>query len=361
MAHVALTGANGFLGWHTRCALESGSREIRSIPVGERFDALTAAAALEGSERFIHIAGVNRAEDEVVLGGNTQFAEQMAGALLATDSPPRTVVYANSTQVGNGTVYGLAKARAGEILFEAAEKVGSEFVDITLPNLFGEHGRPFYNSVVATFCHLLALGGEPEVENDKELMLLHAQDAADLLLGSASAKSAVVQCSVSEILRKLAGFARAYALGDIPNIEELFDRNLFNTYRSFIPLGEAGLRLGRRADSRGSLFEVVRTYGGGGQASFSTTLPGMSRGDHFHRRKFERFVILSGDATISLRKLFSTEAVDMVVSGDSPVAVDVPTMWVHRITNTGERELYTALWSNETFDSQSPDTYVEVI
>jgi UDP-2-acetamido-2,6-beta-L-arabino-hexul-4-ose reductase len=119
--------------------------------------------------------------------------------------------------------------------------------------------------------------------------------------------------------------------------------------------------LARHADTRGSFFEVIRTHGGSGQSSFSTTEPGISRGDHFHRRKIERFTVLAGTATISLRKLFSTEVYEFQVTGERPVAVDMPTMWTHKITNTGADPLYTSFWTNEIFNPTASDTIPEPV
>ena len=87
----------------------------------------------------------------------------------------------------------------------------------------------------------------------------------------------------------------------------------------------------------------------------------MSRGDHFHRRKVERFTVLSGSATIALRRLFTNEVFEFNVTGEEPVAVDMPTMWSHNITNTGSRPLYTSFWSNDIFDPDAPDTIAEVV
>ena len=362
MRHVAMTGANGFLGWHTRCAFIATGRDTSPIAVGESFSDCAAATALEGSDRLVHIAGVNRGSDTEVLQGNVRFAQQIADALEHVANPPQTVVYASSSQVGNGSVYGYAKQQASGILGRAAERAGADFVDVQLPNLFGEHGRPFYNSVVSTFCHLLATGGEPQVENDKELELLHVQDAAEILMGSvpiADAKKTVV--SVSEVLRQLQGMRELYATGDIPDIHSPFARDLFNTYRSFSFAGSSTIQLQRRSDRRGSFFEIVRAHGGQGQTSFSTTAKGISRGDHFHRRKVERFAVLSGDAVISLRRLFTKDIVEFAVSGATPSAIDMPTMWAHKISNTGSGELSTAFWSNEIFDPKSPDTFAEAV
>ncbi len=294
------------------------------------------------------------------------FATQLAQVLRSVASPPAEVVYANSIQAGNDSVYGYAKARSGDILRTACESVGARFTDIMLPNLFGEHGRPLYNSVVATFCHKLHAGALPEVRDDKQLVLLHAQTAAEVLLGIVTVnqmESLATRRWVSEILAQLEQIAETYRHGDVPVVTTDFDRDLFNTYRSFRTNKPEDLpfALDRRADSRGSFFEVCRSQGGASQTSFSTTLPGITRGQHYHRRKIERFVVLSGTAEIAMRRLFSQEVLRFQVNGSAPVAIDMPTLWTHSITNTGDSGLYTMFWTNDIFDPANPDTFAEEV
>lgn len=364
MTKVALTGGDGFLGFHTRVALLESGAVSEHIPVGDDFSIEAAANTLEGAERFIHLAGVNRASDQEVHDGNVGFAKQIADALVRVENPPKVIAYANSIQALNDSVYGKAKAEAGAILAAVAERIGSHFVDVRLPNLFGEHGRPFYNAVTSTFCHLLAEGGTPQVKDDRELTLLHAQNAADLLTGAApvaSQGSLEVAETVSGLLARLESIAETYSRGEIPDISDPFDRDLFNTYRSYTFESLTPISLTRHADQRGSFFEIIRAHGGSGQASFSTTASGISRGDHFHRRKVERFTVLAGKATISLRRLFTNEVYAFDVTGDEPVAIDMPTGWAHKLVNTGEVTLYTSFWSNEVFDPQAPDTIAEAV
>lgn len=364
MTRIAMSGVNGFLGWHTRCAAREQDADIDAVSVGDGFNADNATKAIDGATRAIHIAGVNRAADEHVRTGNIQFAEQFAYALRRVENPPPVVVFANSTQTSNGSVYGDAKAAASQILADASADVGADYVDVVLPNLYGEHGRPFYNAVTATFSYLLAQGERPVVENDKVLTLLHAQNAADLLLGSVSVTEQAGledQTTVSDLLTRLDGYARTYRRGEIPDIATSFDRDLFNTYRSYTFPTQAPVRLTRHSDARGSFFEIIRSHGGAAQSSFSTTHPGVTRGDHFHRRKIERFTVLAGRGLITLRKLFTDEVIEFAVDGDAPAAIDMPTMWAHNITNVSDEVLYTSFWTNDIFDPANPDTIAEVV
>lgn len=361
---IVLTGSNGFLGWHTRVLAESLGKQTEALALGDRFDAGSAVGALERATVLVHMAGVNRGDDDAVRRGNIRFAEQLATVLDLASTKPPTVVYANSIQAGNDSPYGRGKQEAGEILRRAAEGAGSRFVDVRLPNLFGEHGVPYYNSVVATFCQLAAQGKPLEVKDDKELLLLHAQVAAEVLLGLHEPEDSLRLATsrrVSEIASLIQEMANVYSKGTIPDISESFSRDLFNTYRSFLVGDLLPIPLDRKEDARGAFFEVIRSAGGEGQSSFSTTEPGVTRGQHYHRRKIERFTVLSGTAEISMRKLFSDEIVTFPVDGKNPVAIDMPTMWSHKITNTGSDKLYTMFWINEIFDPASPDTFPEEV
>ena len=362
---IVITGANGFLGWHTRVLAHSIGQPFRGLGLGSKFDLDEAVAALSGAETLVHIAGVNRGTDDEVARGNLEFARQLEQALdAASSSTLKTVVYANSVQQGNGTIYGSAKAGAGAILGAAAARAGAEYRDVVLPNLFGEHGVPFYNSVVATFCHLVAQGQTPTVQDDKVLTLLHAQDAAELLLGVRPLTEqhlVEVKCAVSELLERIQAMAATYADGTIPRLANDFERNLFNTYRSFLTGAALPHLLELKSDPRGSFVELIRSEGGEGQSSFSTTKPGITRGQHYHRHKIERFVVMSGTGEIAMRRMFSDEVVRYPVNGEKPVAIDMPTMWSHNITNVGSNELYTAFWVNEIFDPASPDTFPEEV
>lgn len=364
MSKIALTGAGGFLGFHVRAAAFEMGAEIVPIKVGKDFDLEQAKTAISGATKLVHLAGVNRGTDDEVAEGNVTFAEQLSAALGDIQNPPAEIIYASSIQVGNGTIYGISKEKAGVLLGDAAQKVDAAFKNIDFPNLFGEFGRPFYNSVVATFSHQVANGDSPEIQQDKELTLLHAQDAADVMLGTIELSRMPDFCeivTVSQIKDLLKEFEAFYSAGEFPDLSTIFRRNLFNTYRSYTFPAQAPLQITRHADQRGSFFEIVRSRGGTGQTSFSTTVPGITRGDHYHRRKVERFTVLAGEAEISLRRLFDDRVFTYRISGDEPKSVDMPTFYTHKIQNVGSDTLYTAFWTNDIFDPNNPDTIAEEV
>ncbi|PWR07662.1 capsular biosynthesis protein [Micromonospora acroterricola] len=363
MLRLAVTGAGGFLGWHVRVLLRAlGWPEPIVVTRGDLVDPDVVAAKVAGVDRVLHLAGVNRGEPADVAGGNVQLAAQLAEGLRRCATPPARVVYANSVQAGNGTPYGDAKATAARVLAGA----GVDLDDVLLPNLYGEHGRPYYNSAVATFCRVLAEDGRPEVHADRELSLVHVTDAAARLVGVPAAGSwdpamPPLRIGVQALASRLTAMAATYRTGEIPSLLDRNDVRLFNTYRSHCFPAHYPLALPRRADARGELVETVKAHGGAGQTFCSTTLPGITRGEHFHLAKVERFVVLRGSAEISLRRVDDAEVLRFAVSGDVPVLVDMPTMWAHKLVNTGPDELVTMFWTNELFDPDRPDTWPEPV
>jgi len=358
-----VTGGGGFLGWHVRALrLARGLGAHRPAVLGEACDPARLAAVVDGADRVLHLAGVNRGPADAVHDGNVQFARQLADALLRCDSPPATVVFADSIRHGDGTPYGEGKRRAAELLHVAADRVGSTLVDLHLPNLFGEHGRPDHNSVVATFCDRLARGEEPRVEVDRELDLLPARVAAEVVLGERPASTLVegsTRRRVSEVLGELVELHRAWSGPAVPALDGGWRRDLGNALRASWFRLRPVTELTGRADARGTFTELLRSPGGGGQTSFSTTAPGVTRGQHFHRRKAERFCVVGGEALIRLRRVLTDELVEIAVSGDRPVAVDMPTLWAHSITAVGDRPVQTVFWVDEPFDPTDPDTFQE--
>ncbi|MDP5183841.1 NAD-dependent epimerase/dehydratase family protein [Blastococcus sp. BMG 814] len=359
---VAVTGANGFLGWHLQCALLAGGKHV-AVPVSrpELADAASLRQRLQDCDAVVHLAGVNRGSDEDVEAGNRYLAVTLAEAL--EDTPIRIVVHGNSIHAGTATPFGRSKAFATDTLAQGAAKVGAVFADLMLPNVFGEGGRPFYNSVVATFAHELAAGRQPTVKDDRELPLLHAQDAADQLLDVLlTGQEGVIRPTgiptlVSDVLTQLEGMTSYRDAGDFPNLSTRFRVALFNTYQSFCFPGAFPIDKVMHSDARGTLFESARAQSTDSLSFVSTTVPGAVRGQHFHRRKVERFIVVDGEAEIRLRRLITGEEIAFAVSGSRPQAVDMPPMWAHSLKNTGSRPVTTVFWTNELLDPQSPDTY----
>lgn len=358
---VVVTGAEGFLGWHIRCALQAEGHEAVGVDRVGFWDS-GLAHEIHDADAIVHAAGVNRGSDSEVFDGNVALATRLAEVIDRTD-PNRPLIYLNSTHIHRPTVYGESKLRAAEVL---AEKTNGAFTDLVLPNIFGEFGRPFYNSVVSTFCHQIVNGLPLTINDDAPLTLMHAQDVADVVLTVLSGESrgrlepSGHETSVIGVADDLKQIEDDYRRNILPKTETRHARALFNTLRSYdVPRFNVH-DLDPKVDNRGHLVEIVKTDSGG-QLFVSWTKPGITRGNHYHRRKVERFVVLEGEARIRLRRMFSSDTIEVNASGDKPVSIDIPTLHTHEITNVGTSLLLTAFWTDEIFNPNAPETYAEVV
>jgi len=332
---------------------------------------------------------MNRHGDpQVIYDTNIRLVKQLIAAMEKTGSTPH-VLFSSSTQEERDNPYGKSK-KEGRALLEAwAERNGARFTGLIIPNVFGPFGNPYYNSVIATFCYQLTHNEHPQIDVDGEIKLIYVSELVNYFLSkirehrvtqslntalhSETLLNTVKHCAtfsvphtaeikVSALLKKLAGFKENYFdNGVIPCLDEPFDRNLFNTFACYIDHASFfPFKLKLNTDDRGSFVETVK-LNSGGQVSFSTTKPGITRGNHFHTRKAERFAVIKGKARIQLRKIGTDKVLSFDLDGEQPSFVDMPVWYTHNITNIGNEELYTIFWINEFYDASDPDTYFEAV
>jgi len=235
-----------------------------------------------------------------------------------------------------------------------------------LPHIFGECARPYYNNVTATFIDQVIKGELPSVNPDGRVNLLHAgaaaQVAIDAAVGGQTGQIAPSSCSIAvpELLERLRRFHALYTTNLYPDLRDPFDLALFNSYRTSLYPSRFPLALKLNTDARGVLFEAAKG-GGGGQTFLSWTEPGVTRGNHFHLSKVERFLVLEGEAVIRMRRVLGGPVWEYRVSGDAPAAVDMPTLHTHSIENVGKKRLLTFFWTHDVFDPAAPDTYADPV
>lgn len=367
---IGITGANGFVAWHLRCYLHTLGDQVDEVRLANRntfTNVEVLQAFVDGLDFIIHLAGVNRGADEELLEGNRQPARQLVDAMNKTLSNA-AVMYSSSTHsVEPSSVYGMAKKEVSDIFYSWAKASGNRFINLVIPHVFGEGGKPHYNSGVATICHQLTHGEKPQVNPDGHLELVHVQDLSakmlDLLKHGYSGDYRVEgkQISVPEVVGKLEYFMTTYVEnGQLPNLTNSFDRRLFNTLRSYFDNQVRQKNTQLHSDNRGWLVEMVKA-GSGGQCFVSSTHPNITRGNHYHRYKVERFFVVQGKAQIRLRKLFTNDVICYDVDGEAPCFIDIPTLHTHNITNVGNSELITLFWADEFYDPQNPDTFYEEV
>ncbi|MCS7469423.1 NAD-dependent epimerase/dehydratase family protein [Stieleria sp. ICT_E10.1] len=364
--NLLITGSDGLVGWHTRCLVHRLDG-VQFIPCNRQqfADDVYLDAALTKADAVIHLAGANRGEPNEVAQTNRDLAKRLVDRLAAT-SETLHVLFSNSIHSDRDTPYGQSKRDAAETLRQWADQSGACFTNLVLPHIFGEHGRPFYNSVVSTFAHQLVAGESPQIREDGELELIHAGQVAELFLTHVRSQTnddirpVGIRMKVSELLSRISSLWKSYTGGVFPNTTCPTDTQLFNTLRSMMTPEQRAIDLTLHSDQRGGLFEALRCDGGG-QVFYSTTKPGITRGNHFHTRKVERFLVVSGDAEIRLRRVLTDEVLMYRVSGERPQAIDMPTLHTHNITNVGQTELKTLFWCNEHFNADDADTFFETV
>lgn len=365
---IGITGESGFIGQHLKRTLLLTPDKFEIIPFQKSFfqDEKELAAWVEKCDVIYHLAAMNRHESqEVLFDNNVSLVDSLVSALKTSQTSPQ-IIFSSSSQEDDENLYGNSKRLGRERLEKWGKSVGAIVQGLIIPNVFGPFGKPFYNSFISTFCHLIAKGQLPEIHIDKTVSLIYVQELVEKmieLIGQEEVEGkveihATYEIKVSEVMRKLKDYSDVYQLsGGIPVLTNSFEINLFNTFRSYLDLNTFfPKKLTPHADSRGAFVEIVR-LGIGGQVSFSTTFPGITRGNHFHTRKIERFAVIKGKAEIALRRMDEDKVFRYRLTGEEPSFVDMPIWYTHNITNIGEEELYTLFWINEPFDPANPDTY----
>lgn len=371
MLKVGVTGSNGFIGWHLcqTLGLESDKFDLIEFK-REWFDETdNLDFFVSKCDSIVHLAGLNRhSEEEEIYKTNIGLAEKLIESFERTGFKGQ-LIFSSSIQEERNNTFGNSKKIAKELFFNWAVKSKANFKGLIIPNVFGAFGVPFYNSVISTFCHQLVQNEIPKIENDATLNLIYIDDLVKVIIDSIEVESIeninvdyTDIYKVSQLLDLLNTFKLKYFInGQIPNLNNQFETNLFNTFRSYFDFNTYfPIIYKNNIDERGYFVEIIKLETGG-QVSFSTTKKGITRGNHFHTRKIERFSVIKGEALIQLRKIGSADVYDYYLSGDNPAYVDMPIWYTHNIKNVGEDELYTMFWINEFYDAKDPDTYFEIV
>lgn len=379
MIKIGITGQTGFVGTHLYNTIGLHPDKFERVPFKDEYfqNENSLKEFVKQCDTIVHLAAMNRHNDpKVIYNTNIKLVKQLIAACEATKSIPH-ILFSSSTQEERDNLYGKSK-KEGRELFEAwAEKNDAQFTGFIIPNVFGPFGNPYYNSVIATFCHQLTHGETPKIEVDVDLKLIYVSELVQHFIERIEEveqkhKNDVVittieiqrtsEAKVSTILKFLESYKKNYfEQGEIPALDTPFKRNLWNTFlcyidhESFFPF-----HLKLNTDNRGSFVETVK-LNSGGQVSFSTTVPGITRGNHFHTRKAERFAVIKGKARIELRRIGTHKILSFELDGSQPSFVDMPVWHTHNITNVGDEELYTIFWINEHYDASDPDTYFEKV
>jgi UDP-2-acetamido-2,6-beta-L-arabino-hexul-4-ose reductase len=371
MLRIGVTGQNGFVGYHlTQTIKYCTDFELINFEKTYFDDEIDLDGFVSKCDVIVHLAAMNRHEDvQVIYNTNISLVQKLIDALIRTNTKPH-ILMSSSIQEERDNLYGKSKKEGRELLEKWAAEVGGKFTGLLIPNVFGPFGLPNYNSVVATFCHQISRGMQPKIDIDGELKLIFVGDLVGQILRLVNEKPSdskitiahTQEIKVSQILNILQGFERQYYQNaEIPSFVSKFELDLFNTFRTYFEFRKLyPKKFKKNTDPRGVFVELIR-LNIGGQVSFSTTVPGITRGNHFHTRKIERFAVIKGKALIQLRRIGTEEVYDFELNGEDPSFVDMPIWFTHNIKNIGKEELITIFWINEFYDPNDPDTFFEEV
>jgi UDP-2-acetamido-2,6-beta-L-arabino-hexul-4-ose reductase len=374
MLRVGITGQSGFIGTHLYNYLNLRKTEIQMIPYKDEYFSNSEQLMdfVSHCDTIVHLAAMNRHNNpDIIYNTNIGLVKKLIGALEQARSKVH-VIFSSSTQEEHDNPYGKSKYEGRILLEEWARRNNAQFTGLIIPNVFGPFGNPFYNSVIATFCYQLTHSIEPHIEIDGLMKLIYVNELIEeiyylIIKKPKDALSLIrvkntTEIKVSGILDMCKNYKSLYfENGILPNLDDRFGLDLFNTFITYIDIKNYfPVRLNQKVDNRGSFVETIK-LNSGGQVSFSTTKPGITRGNHFHTQKAERFIVIKGKARIQLKRIGTTEVLNFELDGSQPSYVDMPVWYTHNITNIGDDTLYTLFWINEPYRPENPDTFMEMV
>lgn len=374
--NILVTGANGFIGKNVIAQLrniqegKAKNNDLALLHIYE-FDIDTDPALLDqyccDCDFVFHLAGVNRPKDQSeYMQGNFGFTSTLLDTLKKHKNTC-PVMLASSIQAALDNPYGQSKKAGEELLLEYGKDTGAKVLIYRFPNVFGKWCRPNYNSAVATFCHNIAHGlpitvNDPSVNmtlvyiDDVVEELIHALQGQETHQGIFCKVPVEYKITLGKIVELVSSFKASREERSIPDMSDAFTKKLYATYLSYLPDDQFSYPLKMNIDHRGSFTEIIRTHDRG-QFSVNISKPGITKGNHWHHTKNEKFVVVSGRGVIRFRKPDSDQVLEYYVSGDKIEVVDIPTGYTHNIENLGETDMVTFMWCNECFDPEKPDTY----
>ena len=381
---ILVTGARGFVGRN----LVSQLRNIRDGKLKNHalsgtdleileYDVDTDPSLLDDycrqADFVFNLAGVNRPKDQAeFMKGNFGFASTLLDTLKKHGNAC-PVMISSSTQAALDNPYGESKRAGEELMFGYARGTGAKVLVYRFPNVFGKWCRPNYNSAVATFCHNIAHGMPIQVNDPNVVMhLVYIDDVVEELIGALGGQEhrqgdycevpVVHTVTLGRIVELLYSFKESRNTLGVPDLGDAFTKKLYSTYLSYLPENAFGYPLKMNVDARGSFTEIIRTPDRG-QFSVNISKPRITKGNHWHHTKNEKFLVVSGKGVIRFRDMNDPDGkvLEYFVSGDKLEVIDIPTGYTHNIENLGDTDMVTFMWCNECFDPERPDTYYEEV
>jgi len=363
---ILITGAQGFVGRNLTARLQAlGYQQLRLVDRHTSPQQLTQYVQEAGI--IFHLAGENRPKDpQAFITGNVDSLRQILAA-IPSSSGRAPIVLASSLQADQDNQYGKSKKTAEDTLIDFGKKHQHPYVIYRFSNIFGKWSRPNYNSVVATFCYNVSRQLPIQIHDPlAKIHLIYIDDVVDELIRYLEGRVTTIdgilrvlpeyEITVGELANTIQGFQKERQQFLISNQLDSLTKKLYATYVSFLDTRHFTYDVAMKLDARGSFSELFKTPTHG-QVSVNITKPGITKGNHYHNTKTEKFITVSGQGKIRLRAVGQTEVIEILVDGQHLKIVDIPPGYVHSLINTGTLDLVTIMWASETFNPNIPDTY----
>lgn len=367
--NVLVTGSKGFVGRN----LIANLKTIENLNIIE-FDRDNTLEELDNATKICdfvyHLAGVNRPKNnDEFFSGNFGLTSDLIAHLIKNDNHC-PVLITSSVQAELDNDYGKSKKQAESIIFDFSKSYGNKVYVYRLPNLFGKWSRPNYNSVIATWCYNISHSLDILVnDTSKVLELAYIDDVVkefiDCLNDSPSMKDEFCYVPVTykrtlgEISKLIIGFEKSRSGLQLPRVDDEFEKKLYSTYLTYLNENDFSYGLKMNIDERGSFTECLKFSQG--QVSVNVCKPGITKGNHWHNTKVEKFIVIQGMGEFKFRKVGTNDVISYEFSSQDMKVIDVPPGYTHNFTNTGKEDLIVLIWCNEIFDKNNPDTFFEKV
>ena len=368
---ILITGAKGFVGRNLVETLKTFKDPYEVYEYDIDTDSSLLDTYCGNCDFVVHLAGVNRPKEQSeFMEGNFGFTSNLLDTLKRHGNMCPIAV-SSSIQAALNNPYGVSKKAGEDLMFEYSAETGADVMVYRLPNVFGKWCRPNYNSAVATFCYNIA-HDLPITVNDRSVMitLVYIDDVVNEVMNAINGNATKDgdyckvpiehKITLGEIVDLIYSFKASRDERNVINTADLFETKLYATYLSYLPEDGFAYPLKMNVDQRGSFTEILRTADRG-QFSVNISKPGITKGNHWHHTKNEKFVVVSGKGVIRFRKIGFDEVIEYHVSGDTIEVVDIPTGYTHNIENLGDSDMVTFMWCSECFDPDKPDTFFEEV
>lgn len=366
---ILVTGAKGFIGRNLVERLKT-FKEYEVIEIDRDNSKEELEKEVLKADFIFHLAGINRPLiQEEFMDGNVKFTKDII-ELLISNKKNTPILMSSSIQAELDNPYGVSKKAAEQVLLEYGIRAKAKVYVYRLQNVFGKWCRPNYNSVVATFCNNIARGQDIWISDiHKEITLVYIDDVVKSFIHTMRSNRTTngyltigpeYKITLERLIELLKDFKSGRTTLSLPDMSDEFVKKLYSTYLSYLPEDDFKYPLDMKTDYRGSFTEVIKNLNIG-QISVNISRPGITKGNHWHHTKVEKFLVVSGSGIIKFRKIGEKDIIEYKVSGEKLEVIDIPPGYTHSITNTGTDNMVTVMWANEVFNEETPDTIFQEV